>query len=864
MTERRKTKNTRKTNETIANELLSDNRFDEVIRFINRLDTTNLTAELYDIKIRAMSKCIDGKSVKVVEDIERTINEDVTAMHILQYGKQIVDNLKIAEEKSPEDAIEFIDRTPENLRCPPLYSLRASKQAKLVDMANEISDKVLQKCFKPCVPDVANEYMATYLKKKLDYLELEFNLRIGSTEIKHEGICLQYDANKNLICEREVDNRLIDLWPLVYETISTVENLLTIQTDVNQLLSVLSVLSMYTKYSVGLPEDRVKACIKEADKYMSLCSELYPETDIYWHRITFAMLVENYDYAISLCELALSREPDSEILLAKIECCIKKNDIIAALLENERYIELSKSNHGRLFLLGDYNPFSNKLKLLMELGRYSDYAEVMVLAINDRISDNLQVDNADFKIRKQSYEYCHLMSINIVKGLSLLLEQGQYNVILDHLSYGTFNIEILRWYNAWCLAYLDNQTDASRLFQQMDYGKICEELDKYIPNIWTGNVEHNDKSRLEVNIQYLYRGVSFHKISDWLFLSFLDPFVKVENGFSKAFHSYINVLSFGVIDKLEARADLVLYGCRIGDEKEEALKLFSKSISEAILSEVRTMNQIRLIGAREDERNRILSNLSHSIKNILRSIIDPLLNLKNEFPGKAVIIDNALKGANLIREMVNSINLSYETSVGDLLWDIKHPGSESMALQDMIISSLQYSIGNMFDFRYFPSYAENYYPRSLKKQDFEAVKEEWKTVSTTSSLSGLLSFADKNMFKLTVNLTDSAQYHIGNEKSSAIKLLILFQEIIFNSVKYASYVTRAERFIEIDLSEHDDILKLQISNSFRPEVQAKTTGVGKLVIENFAKVLDCTPVITTDNNVYTITMEFNNIWRDNA
>lgn len=289
-----------------------------------------------------------------------------------------------------------------------------------------------------------------------------------------------------------------------------------------------------------------------------------------------------------------------------------------------------------------------------------------------------------------------------------------------------------------------------------------------------------------------------------------------------------------------------------------SLRIFNR-IQESVLD--RYTEVIDFI--KRDERNRILSNLSHSIKNLLRSVIDPLINLKTEFPDRAITIDNALKGASLIREMVNSINLSYKTSLDDLIWDIKHPGADSMTLQDMIAVSLQYSIGNMLDFRYFPAFAANYY-RSLKQQDYDAVKEQWGMVTNQPTIEKLTSFADENMFKPSVNLTDTAQYHIGNEKSSAIKLLILFQEIIFNAVKYSSYVPRAERFIEIDLSEHDDKLKLQISNSFRPEVQAKTTGVGKLVIENFAKVLDCTPVITTDNNVYSITLEFNNIWKNNA
>jgi two-component sensor histidine kinase len=120
------------------------------------------------------------------------------------------------------------------------------------------------------------------------------------------------------------------------------------------------------------------------------------------------------------------------------------------------------------------------------------------------------------------------------------------------------------------------------------------------------------------------------------------------------------------------------------------------------------------------------------------------------------------------------------------------------------------------------------------------------------------------MFMLDMEVSDVSKYRPGNDKSSAIKLMILFQEIIFNAVKYASFVARKDRFIEIRLIDHEQNLSLTVSNSYRPEVQAKTTGVGKLVIENFAKVLDCQPEITTTDQVYTIRMEFNNIWRNHA
>jgi hypothetical protein len=70
--------------------------------------------------------------------------------------------------------------------------------------------------------------------------------------------------------------------------------------------------------------------------------------------------------------------------------------------------------------------------------------------------------------------------------------------------------------------------------------------------------------------------------------------------------------------------------------------------------------------------------------------------------------------------------------------------------------------------------------------------------------------------------------------------------------------------VQISLTRHDDKLRLMVRNSYSEKVRAKTTGVGKLVIENFAKVLGCEPKITTKDNIYSIEMEFADIWRKHA
>ncbi len=630
-----------------------------------------------------------------------------------------------------------------------------------------------------------------------------------------------------------------------------------------------------------LVEKKLKLLIKherndELDAYRNiLIQNTDLSFDVYLALITASTALHDIPSAINILNTAVSVDFVPEMYFSQVARECADNNLYT---EAKNVIPLAKSNYYRYDYDQDYaNDSLEELYYIIYdyLIREKEYQEALNVA-EMASTDGLVRFDAE-RIRPLVYLGRLNDAITIIQQPDIfdiegiiadIWESALYNEvyqlceeICDQTGY------LYDWYSFWSCVALGLDKKASEYLSRLSFKGLFEQLSN--PERKENNIHIKELLQLEL---------PFHKMHKELFLTMLSMLFDGYKKFSDIERDYFSQQNSA--STKESNCDPVLKNDASYIDLKSRIALLKMYMHESVelpsdflhfvfellfaaYDSIQLVINWRIEEVRTHERNRILSNLSHSIKNILRSIIDPLLNLKDELPGKAIIIGNALKGANLIREMVNSINLSYETSVDDLLWDIKHPGTENMALQDMIISSLQYSIGNMFDSRYFPTFAANYY-RSLKKQDFEVVKEEWKTVTTTTSLGVLQIFANKNMFKLTVNLTDSAQYHIGNEKSSAIKLLILFQEIIFNAVKYASYVPRAERFIEIDLSEHDDILKLQISNSFRPEVQAKTTGVGKLVIENFAKVLDCAPVIITDNNVYSITMEFNNIWRDNA
>ncbi|MDW7679796.1 MAG: tetratricopeptide repeat protein [bacterium] len=145
------------------------------------------------------------------------------------------------------------------------------------------------------------------------------------------------------------------------------------------------------------------------------------------------------------------------------------------------------------------------------------------------------------------------------------------------------------------------------------------------------------------------------------------------------------------------------------------------------------MRDIERVTATIEERNKIIADLSHSIKNLISTVIDPLDNLRDEQEFKPHVIENALKGANLIREIVNGINLSFKGSIDDFYYDAKNnAGKDSVDFSTIIFESLTYSINNMFDGKYFSTFVRQYFPT---KSSFQMAKNDWAKISSDKTIS---------------------------------------------------------------------------------------------------------------------------------
>ncbi len=269
-----------------------------------------------------------------------------------------------------------------------------------------------------------------------------------------------------------------------------------------------------------------------------------------------------------------------------------------------------------------------------------------------------------------------------------------------------------------------------------------------------------------------------------------------------------------------------------------------------------------IIDARIDEKNKIIADLSHSIKNLISTVIDPLEAMKKEHSDNSPVIENALKGANLIREIVNAMNFSFKGSIDDFYYDIKHnTGKEALTLQDIIVQSLTYSIGHMFDGKYFGTFLRKYFP---EKGLYQKAKTAWSEKSQDINQEEIQLIIKQYFFSdIKLNFTNTADLRVGNDKGSAIKFLILFQEMILNAIKYSAFVEKDKRFLNIILTADSDLVIVKIENRYKKIVKAKTSGLGLVIIENFAKLLETEPMINKDKDIYSVTIQFSNLWEKN-
>lgn len=278
---------------------------------------------------------------------------------------------------------------------------------------------------------------------------------------------------------------------------------------------------------------------------------------------------------------------------------------------------------------------------------------------------------------------------------------------------------------------------------------------------------------------------------------------------------------------------------------------------EAIINSIHEENVKR---AKKEERKRIIRNQAHDIKNILSSIISPLMYLQRRIHKPQ--IEQALKQVDVLSKMVNATSLSYSGSPEDFFYDAKN-NEKGISLKDMILISVESSLANIVeDIDYYAIFREQYFPDDAIREKALAEYRDLQAIPTDERFTALQKFSQKYMCRLEIDFGNSDTFVLGDEKSSGVKMLALFNELIFNAIKYSAFVNENKRFVSICCVNDDKNVYLKVKNSYAGDSETKTTGTGNLIVDNLIDVMQ--GKVTRDgskDNCFITEIRFSNFWK---
>lgn len=229
--------------------------------------------------------------------------------------------------------------------------------------------------------------------------------------------------------------------------------------------------------------------------------------------------------------------------------------------------------------------------------------------------------------------------------------------------------------------------------------------------------------------------------------------------------------------------------------------------------------------------------INHSIKNLITSIHGALSRLERRLPSEQEFMCNLLRqakqGVVIASDLANAITCSYRQTGEELWYEDLLPGNAKWSVQDILYDALSASIPHMFFRRYsqYEQECKNYFPDTD-----EAVRAEnsWYDLS---DIDARLNWINQNLFHIKVDDAEIASCKVGNKYSTKTHLYILFNEILLNAVKAASYVDKDQRMITIRLTYQDGDICVDISNSANQN-RGVSGGYGKIIIDNYKSMFN--------------------------
>ena len=273
---------------------------------------------------------------------------------------------------------------------------------------------------------------------------------------------------------------------------------------------------------------------------------------------------------------------------------------------------------------------------------------------------------------------------------------------------------------------------------------------------------------------------------------------------------------------------------------EEGAKAYIKQILERDKLE-RGIEKSKLEAKEAETRAQVQKDnfvtINHSIKNLISSVDGALSRLERRLPSDQEFMCNLLKqakqGVVIASDLANAITCSYR-STGTELWheDILSENAK-WSVQDILHDALSASIPHIFFRRYsqYEQESKNYFP---DKDEGMRAEHEWYDLS---DINVRIAWINQHLFRFELNDSEVAACKVGNKYSTKTHLYVLFNEILLNAIKAASFVDKEQRNIKVSLTSAGGNIIVDISNSANPN-RGISGGYGKIIIDNYKSMFN--------------------------
>ena len=229
--------------------------------------------------------------------------------------------------------------------------------------------------------------------------------------------------------------------------------------------------------------------------------------------------------------------------------------------------------------------------------------------------------------------------------------------------------------------------------------------------------------------------------------------------------------------------------------------------------------------------------INHSIKNLITSIDGALSRLERRLPSEQEFMCHLLKqakqGVVITSDLANAITCSYRQTGTEAWYEDLLPENAKWNIQDILYDALSASIPHMF-FRGYSQYEQeckNYFP---DKDEAVRAENSWYDLYDNDAR---LNWINQNLFHIKIDVAEVASCKVGNKYSTKTHLYIIFNEILLNAVKAASYVAKEQRMINIRLTYQNGDICVDISNSANQN-RGVSGGYGRIIIDNYKSMFN--------------------------